>query len=57
VEAFLLLAGGVGQTTALLLSRDSIDSLISAQVFSMSILFGVVLASHFIIGGTNDERV
>jgi len=57
VEAFLLLVGGVGQTTALLLSRDSIDSLISAQVSSMSILFGVVLASHFIIGGTNDERV
>lgn len=56
-EAFLLLAGGVGQTIALLLRRNSIDSLIGAQVLSMSILFGVVLASHFLIGGRSDERV
>ncbi len=56
-EAFVLLAGGVGQTITLLLRRNSIDSLIGAQVLSMSILFGVVLASHFLIGGKREERV
>ena len=49
-EAIILLFGGIGQTTALLFSRGSIDSLITAQVASMSVLFLAVLASHFVIG-------
>lgn len=49
-EAIILLFGGIGQTTALLFSRGSIDSLITAQVASMSVLFVAVLASHFVIG-------
>ena len=47
-EAFLLLLGGIGQTVALLANRGSIDSLIGAQVVSMTALFFVIFASHMV---------
>lgn len=53
-EAFLLVAGGVVQTTLLLLGRGSIDSLINAQVTAMALLLAVIVASH--VAGLRTKR-
>ncbi len=47
-EAFVLLAGGGLQTSLLLLGRNNIDTLVRAQVISMSLLLLLVLISHFL---------
>ncbi len=53
-EALVLVAGGVLQTSMLLVGRGSIDSLIRAQVIAMAILLGLILTSHFI--GENHKK-
>jgi len=45
-EALIMLVGAVGQTVLLLAAERTIDSLITAQVIAMSILFAAVSASH-----------
>ncbi len=47
-EALVLLAGGAMQTTLLLFGRESIDSLIDAQVTAMALLLLAVGASHVV---------
>ena len=47
-EALVLIAGGVVQTSLLLIGRGSIDELIRAQVIAMSLLLAAVVASHFL---------
>ena len=49
-EAIMLIAGGVLQTSLLLLGRGSIDELIRAQVVAMAILLAAVVASHLLSG-------
>jgi len=45
-EGYVLLAGGALQTTLLMFGRNSIDSLITAQVIAMAVLFVAVGISH-----------
>ncbi len=45
-ESVLIVAGGVFQTVLLLLSRDSLDSLVRAQVIAMAVLLTVTMLSH-----------
>ncbi len=47
-EALVLIAGGVLQTSLLLLGRGSIDELIRAQVVAMTLLLAAVVASHLL---------
>ncbi len=49
-EAVLLLGGSVAQTALLFFGRNSIDSLISAQVVAMALLLAVVALSHTATG-------
>ena len=46
-ESYVMIGGGLVQTALLFLGRNSIDSLIRAQVIAMAILLVAVAASHF----------